>query len=819
MSDPCQDQAALFPAPAVLKASESVLHASQLWTDIFTVAAYGMAALCVFGGIRRGMEKKSGRSAAWGVARQLGIFVFFAGTCYALESYAHFRTMYYAYAPEFRDQLPRLPLDRWLGKAPLGGKLFGRQNVCTTLVASYALAIPMAVVLFEASLSYCAMWTARFLKAKIWTQSLLAGVVLVNVDMMLDPIVSQAHDCVHPEQVLPDSHRAGIGLWHWFAPVHAQDLCPPPAVDTAGNLLAPGHNILSTWFGVPLFNFVAWWTAPVVLVSAVIFVSRGVVPWSKRLWRLFERLWRPGAPPQGRGPTPGKDAGVLTGLVLAIVTVVLVSPNLDPTEASQWVLTIGCVALSLCFFLGQFGHFDTTKDFDATLTGPPAAALLVPAIAAVATGQALNEASLMPVVAVSFALGLWLAWLPFRKALKRIARAIGQLDRFVRFHYFGFTAMLIMFGGALSQRNPTCVLVGGLLAVAVCFHVYSYVLNDIVDLDVDAKVASRKNDPLVSGRVKVHTAAGLVGVAVFAAVAATLFLVGANSQGKRYCYWSFAALGFAFAFMTVYNVWGKKCPVPVFTDAVEGIAWGLLAPFGALATADAATFYSGWRGVVALGFCGGLFILLINGIHGGLRDAANDRANGKHTTALWLGARPEEGTGGVTSNSEIIVFAFAVHTALFAVLLAFVTWDPPGFAVSHGALVFFIVVLCVVNSWILWQVVRPESAHRGTWISTHVFTLLLPPLLVFLCDEQIDATFKWGVALTFFVPLVVRQPVLEALIEGVYERKWDRMRGAYRCAADVVYARSSGPVEPREGRAERPGPFRSLTGGAKRDRS
>jgi hypothetical protein len=255
--------------------------------------------------------------------------------------------------------------------------------------------------------------------------------------------------------------------------------------------------------------------------------------------------------------------------------------------------------------------------------------------------------------------------------------------------------------------------------------------------------------------------------------------------------------------MTVYNVWGKKYRRPMVTDGVEGVAWGLLALFGVLATGDAETCLENLWGIATLFSCGALFIFLINGIHGGLRDVANDFANGKHTTALSLGATPNTITGGVTSSGMIALFAFSVHTAFFGVLLAFVAWGGPSFVVPGSVMIGIIGVLWAVDIGILWQVVRPESAHRNAWISTHVFTVLLPPLLVFLCDKRPGSTFKWGVALTFFVPLVVRQPVLDAFIQVVYERDWKGVRKAYGRAGDVVYGRSAATVEPPdEGRVK-----------------
>src|SRR5215831_18321336 len=98
--------------PSVLDAVIKGLTASSVWVYAFTIVAYTMTAICVFGAIRRGHFQGRWRSKPLhGVVTQLATLAFFVGMLWAVESWATFRTPYYAYATQFKDLIPRFPWD------------------------------------------------------------------------------------------------------------------------------------------------------------------------------------------------------------------------------------------------------------------------------------------------------------------------------------------------------------------------------------------------------------------------------------------------------------------------------------------------------------------------------------------------------------------------------------------------------------------------------------------------------------------------------------------------------------------------------------
>jgi 4-hydroxybenzoate polyprenyltransferase len=719
-----------------------LVHGSAPWIKVFWFSAYAMAAGCIFGAARRAY--KTPRPVI-GIATQLAIFVTFGVLLWGLESLAHFRSPYYVYAPEFRDGLPRFTgFPDWIGKA-------GLSNRCTSLVRCLQRqpptgTIPLSVILLEASLAYSAMWTARLLGGKLWSRALLAGLVLVNVDILLDPVVAQSHGCGPDARssTLATTPESGLGFWHWYVP-QAIDRFKDSGEEVKQNLLS------AWWFHIPVFNYVAWLSAPVILTFLVTACS-GL----RDLWQARTDAKRLKA--------LGKEVGAVLGIFLFVAALLHAAPNFDASEIEQNVIFAVELGATMLVLVWHFMRTKKTLDrADYTLMTPTALGLLVPAAAAVLSGRALHSPALMPVVLVTAPFGLWLVLLPYHDALKKVAEWIGQVDAYTRLHYFGFTAMLVFLGGGLAQPKPTLLVTLALLVIAASFHLFAYLHNDHMDAWLDKHVQRRSGDPLQNGDVSDHTSVGVYVTAVPVAVAALVHLCGFDLRPSNN-YLALSALLASFGLMAFYNVYGKRCPWPLVTDAVEGLSWGLLSFAATLATnysnGQVPLYSTLPSGAFSLALYGALYILLINGIHGGLRDYVTDSDHKQQTTAIWFGADKDPKTGEPRSNSKIASFAFAVLIGMFAVLANFVAQKGPktfyGDAV-YDALCAGLVALFVLNALTLWGVVKPVEADRPLFISLSLLLLLLPVMAVFLCADAPSTAFKWTVVCSFGGPLLLRR--------------------------------------------------------------
>ena len=270
-----------------------------------------------------------------------------------------------------------------------------------------------------------------------------------------------------------------------------------------------------------------------------------------------------------------------------------------------------------------------------------------------------------------------------------------DLYRFLRFSAFGATAALPILGAASADQGLTGRRTLGLVGVAAAFHAFAYVHNDVCDLELDRTQPLRAAYPLVRGAVAPRTALALA----LACVPATFALdwrlrrcSGTQADalptptapparhtkgwagrlaGRRAsckgalnpCLQGQVCLGAAFGLMAAYNRWGKGCPAPPLMDLAQGLGWAALLAYGALATGRRPTRLTG----LLVGY-EVLLILMVNGVHGALRDLGNDKDRGARTTAILFGATvgPE---GGLAVPPALAAYALALQAALLALPL------------------------------------------------------------------------------------------------------------------------------------------------------
>ncbi|HME69055.1 MAG TPA: UbiA family prenyltransferase, partial [Myxococcota bacterium] len=464
---------------------------------------------------------------------------------------------------------------------------------------------------------------------------------------------------------------------------------------------------------------------------------------------------------------------------------------LSPTQQQIAMVLLLAGAAVLVFEFTRPSDGSAHRVEDATLTRPTAIALVIPTIALVSEGFFVTVPKLIYVAIFTTVLGFLFVWVPYPKALRSFCKRLVLLDRFVRLHYFGFTSMLILLGAAAvspvtdpaaasTNSGPDKFLVGGLLLVGLCFHIYSYVLNDVIDLDLDRTQRRRRLDPLVRGFVSREVALAFALLQFPLAFLLTLHLVHfqliANTP-------AFTALGVGFLLILVYNLWGKVCPFPPFTDLIQGLGWGSLVLVGAL-VADKHTDLNQLldRTGPLLAYATG-FILLINGVHGGLRDLWTDKEQKKITTALFFGADRSCGEARdqpVRTTVKLRVFAFVVHTLMFSSIFYFLLrdperslrlFDPTEYRWAWGVTM----VLFVVSNCMLWQVVKHLQPNRDFWSSMHVFVVLLAPLFLYVISWKPHDVFKVMVLSTFFVPLALQEDLMKQAMRWLYG---GRSRGA-----------------------------------------
>ena len=345
-------------------------------------------------------------------------------------------------------------------------------------------------------------------------------------------------------------------------------------------------------------------------------------------------------------------------------------------------------------------------------------------------------------------------------ALRQTREAFVTLDRVIRLHFVFFTAVWPLMGAASARRDASAYQLAALVAVAICFHSFTYLVNDVIDLPIDRGDPRRQQDPIARGTLRPSVA--LLIAAVLPLVAAGItFSLGGGWQPQL-------TLAIGFASITAYNLWGKHCVFPPLTDVIQGVAWGSLAIYAAQALGAEPNVLT-WLVAAYVG----MFTLLFNGIHGPLRDLAADFNGGGRTTAILLGARPATPFGPAVVPLPVTVYAWLTLVGTIAISVAIMLRNDFNYAPESWTGVTIAVTLinvCIIR--LQPKVARPYGAGWDVAYRLQLFLLMMALPLTFAAyaSRQTWITFAaltalslpffgWTAAIVRWSLAVIRTPI------------------------------------------------------------
>lgn len=260
--------------------------------------------------------------------------------------------------------------------------------------------------------------------------------------------------------------------------------------------------------------------------------------------------------------------------------------------------------------------------------------------------------------------------------------------RLCRFQATGLIATLSVIGAAIAGQDEFFLL-GVVFTIGVFYHIFLYVLNDYVDLEVDKKSKDLQRKPLVSGVIPEQNALILSGSAVVAMYVLTVVFFPYIQ--------TLLVLSFAVLLGAVYDCFGKKIP---------GIADFVMA--GSLASTflfGASTVTSPFSMVVVLTFFVILFFTVYgNAVEGGLKDVDHDYMGGARTLATIMGVKVEKGRLMMTKKFAFFSWSIEIISFILILMLA----DQPGINIFRsndylriGVVVFLIIISLVSTTMFL----------------------------------------------------------------------------------------------------------------------
>lgn len=290
------------------------------------------------------------------------------------------------------------------------------------------------------------------------------------------------------------------------------------------------------------------------------------------------------------------------------------------------------------------------------------------------------------------------------------------LARFVRADTMGASITMVLLGAATADRHLSLASIPALVAIAISFHLFAYLLNDVIDLPIDRTDPRRAGTPLVLGLAR---PAWAIAVALLQVPLLTGLVFGLDGDGP-----ALTSLAILLLAVTIYDIWGKRFPVPPITDLTQGVAWAALGWLGAEIVGGSTR----WTVLLAAYFL--IFIMLANGVHGSIRDLTNDRQHGARTTATWFGAEAEEPGGAVPLGTAYLWYAFALQA--ITITLPFVPIVFGWIVLNEGWNALLMAVFCSLSTGYLVVAARADSRRSQLVHGARHLILVLCPLFVLL---------------------------------------------------------------------------------------
>ena len=281
--------------------------------------------------------------------------------------------------------------------------------------------------------------------------------------------------------------------------------------------------------------------------------------------------------------------------------------------------------------------------------------------------------------------------------------------------------MFAILGGLTSDQRLGWLKWVVILSAATCFHFFAYITNDLIDLDLDKTSTLRSNDLMVRRLVGARRAIIFV-IIQFPLSLFICWIAGVSFQAQ-------IALTGAFIFILTYNFWGKRTGFPILTDLIQGLSWASIFIFGAMTAGipRLGTFLLSVTFIV-------IYIVMINGVHGSLRDIKADSAYNVHTMAIALGGK------FIPPNSIFLPTGLKLYAAILHLILLvssfLLVWF---FRVYYRPIQFYILLSILalfetIATWLGWkamqkdhlvEMISPGTVHAFLVLFTFVLSILL----------------------------------------------------------------------------------------------
>lgn len=293
--------------------------------------------------------------------------------------------------------------------------------------------------------------------------------------------------------------------------------------------------------------------------------------------------------------------------------------------------------------------------------------------------------------------------------------------------------------GAISVQNLTILNIIPLLIIGILSGIYSFVLNDYIDIDIDRLRSELSKRPLVSGTISKKTAK-IVILSCFIGAYLVIFLFFFRFEINFFT--ALAVLIIADILGAIYNIYGKKI---TGSDLIVALSQSLFLLFGALIVSSKISIgFITWI-LFSLTF---LQLFYMNAIAAALKDVDHDYIKKIRNLAFIFGVK-------VANNKKFIVpTAFKILgtgircTSIFVIFLPFFYYNVKYQIIQIALLLILSIITMYCNFKILFLKKFDKSKlKKMIMIQLALHYIIVPIILISFTNLVI-------ILLITFVPII-----------------------------------------------------------------
>ncbi len=219
--------------------------------------------------------------------------------------------------------------------------------------------------------------------------------------------------------------------------------------------------------------------------------------------------------------------------------------------------------------------------------------------------------------------------------------------------------------GAIAMEQYDLITLILLFLIGFFGHTYGFVLNDIIDYNIDKTSKEISDRPLVSGTISIKKAwIYAISSMIISFIIAYYLAVTTN------IYYPIIVLALSAFFVSIYDLISKKMPG---MDIILTISIFFLILYGASTVVRDIFDVTRLAWIVCI--LGSIQVLFMNAIAAGMKDIENDYKRGAKTLAIKMGVRIIDGALKVPITFKTLAYGIQLLDIFIVFLPFFIVWN------------------------------------------------------------------------------------------------------------------------------------------------